>query len=73
MEQISSTVPPSGSKGKEIAAESQEITLADITQSDSGKAIHVRVYRKWTPTNKQARPVLFCCMLIDRQVTKTIL
>ena len=73
MEQVSSTLPPSGSKGKEIAAESQEITLAGITQSDSGKAIHVRVYRKWMPTNRQGRPVLFCCILTDQQVTKTIL
>lgn len=73
MEQTSSIVPSSDSKGKEIVAQSEEVSLANIKQSDTGKVVHVRVYRKWTPTNRQARPVVFCCMLIDRQVPKPII
>ena len=28
-------------------------------------------YRKWTVTNKESKPVLFCCMLLDQQVSYT--
>ena len=70
MEQTSSIVPSSHSTGKEIVTQTETITLDNLKESDTGKAICVKVYRKWTPTNKQARPVLFCCMLIDKQVKK---
>ncbi|PWA33157.1 DNA helicase Pif1-like protein [Artemisia annua] len=50
-----------------IIAQSGDITLADIKESDAGKPLQVRVYRKWTPTNKQGKLVMFCCILIDRQ------
>ncbi|PWA57440.1 hypothetical protein CTI12_AA407610 [Artemisia annua] len=53
--------------GKAIVAQLQDITLATINESDAGKPLHVRVYRKWTPTNKQGKPVMFCCILIDHQ------
>ncbi|PWA60222.1 hypothetical protein CTI12_AA381250 [Artemisia annua] len=68
MEQTSSIVPSSNSTGKEIVAHSQEITLANLKESDTGKVICARVYRKWTPTNRQGKPVLFCIMLIDKEV-----
>ena len=70
MEQTSSIVPSSESKGKEIVTHSEEIALADLKESDTGKAIYVKVYRKWIPTNKQSKPVVFCCILIDKQVQK---
>ena len=59
--------------GKAIVAQSEDITLAAINESDAGKPLHVRVYRKWTPTNKKGKPVMFCCILIDHQVHNTIL
>ena len=71
MEQTSSIVASAESKGKEIVAESEEVSLHDIKETDTGKAIYVKVYRKWTPTNRQAKPVIFCCMLIDREVQHT--
>ena len=68
MEQTSSIVPSSSSKGKEIVAQSEEASLAALKETDLGKVIHVKVYRKWIPTNKQGKPVVFCVMLIDKQV-----
>ncbi|PWA69614.1 hypothetical protein CTI12_AA297070 [Artemisia annua] len=59
--------------GQGIIAQSEDVTLANIEESDAGKPLHVRVYRKWTPTNKQGKPVMFSCILIDRQVHNTIL
>lgn len=68
MEQTPRIVSSSDSTGKEIVAHSQEITLANLKESDTNKAIYARVYRKWTPTNRQGKPVLFCIMLIDKEV-----
>ena len=73
MEPSSSIVASAQSTGKAIVTHSEDISLNDLKETDTGKAIYVKVYRKWTPTNKQGRPVLFCCMLIDRQVQITIL
>ncbi|PWA87664.1 hypothetical protein CTI12_AA127570 [Artemisia annua] len=56
MEQSSSIVPSSDSKGKEVVTHSEEIALANLKESDTGKAIYVKVYRKWAPTNKQSKP-----------------
>ena len=72
MEPSSSIVPLAESKGKTVVAETDDIGLKNLTESDTGKPIYVRVYRKWTPTNKQGRPIMFCCMLIDRKVLLTI-
>ena len=72
MEQTSSIVPSSDSKGKEIVTHSEETSLADLKETDHGQVIYAKVYRKWTPTNKQGRPVLFCVILIDKQVQNTI-
>ncbi|PWA72374.1 hypothetical protein CTI12_AA271070 [Artemisia annua] len=72
MEETSSIVPSSSSKGKEIVTSSEEVSLADLKESDIGKAIYSRVYRKWIPTNRQAKPILFCVMLIDKQASITI-
>ena len=68
MDQSSSTVPLTESKGKELVTQTDDISLASLKATDTDKAIYVKVYRKWTVTNKNARPVIFCCMLIDRQV-----
>ena len=67
-ETVTSIVETSKSKGKEVIAHVEDIALANLKATDTDKAIYVRVYRKWTPTNRQGRPVVFCCMLIDRQV-----
>lgn len=73
MDQSSSIVTSSTSTGKQVVTASQDISLANIKESDTDKGICVKVYRKWTPTNKQGKPVLFCCVLIDQQVYTTIL
>ena len=73
MEPSSGIVPSTHSTGKAIVTHSDDISLNDLKETDTGKAIYVKVYRKWTPTNKQGRPVVFCCMLIDRQVQIIIL
>ncbi|PWA87802.1 hypothetical protein CTI12_AA126660 [Artemisia annua] len=67
LKSTSSIVPSSSSKGKEIVAQSEEASLAALKETDHGKVIHVKVYRKWIPTNKQGKPVVFCVMLIDKQ------
>ena len=72
MEQTSSIVPSSDSKGKKIVTYSEETSLADLKETDDGQVIYAKVYRKWTPTNKQGRSVLFCVLLIDKQVQNTI-
>ena len=72
MEQTSSIVPSSTSKGKEIVTHSEETSLNDLKETAHGQVIYVKVYRKWTPTNKQGKPVLFCVLLIDKQVQNTI-
>lgn len=71
MEQTSSIVPSSDDKGKQIVTHSEGISLADLTETDHDKVIYVKAYRKWTPTNKQGKPVVFCVMLIDKQVQNT--
>lgn len=68
MEQVSSIVTSSESTGKEIITHPEDISLATIKATDTDKAIYVKAYRKWTPTNRLGKPVLFCCLLIDRQV-----
>ena len=73
MEQTSSIVAAAKSTGKAIMTETEDICLNDLKESDTGKAIYVKIYRKWTPTNKQGKPVVFCCMLIDRRVQYLIL
>ena len=72
MDQTSSIVPSSTSKGKEIVTRSEETSLNDLKETAHGQVIYVKVYRKWTPTNKQGQPVLFCVLLIDKQVQNTI-
>ena len=57
--QSSSIVASAESRGKEVVAQSEDIGLANLKESDTSKAIYVKVYRKWTPTNKQGKPVLF--------------
>ena len=68
MEPGSSIVKSCESTGKQIVTSSEDISLATIKATDTDKAIYVRAYRKWTPTNKHGKQVLFCCLLIDRQV-----
>ena len=68
MGQVSSNFRLSESTGKEIVTHPEDISLATIKAIDTDKAIYVKAYRKWTPTNRLGKPVLFCCLLIDRQV-----
>ncbi|PWA61719.1 hypothetical protein CTI12_AA370850 [Artemisia annua] len=73
MEHSSSIVASGQPTGKAIVTHSDDIGLNNLKETDTGKAIYVKVYRKWIPTNKQGKPVVFCCMLIDGQVQITIL
>ena len=68
MEQSPSTVPLPKSTGKEIVTQAEHISVANLKPSDTDKALYLKVYRKWTPTNKNGRPMLLCCILIDEQV-----
>ena len=72
MEPSSSIVPLTEPIGKAIVTKADDIGIKNLKESDTGKSIYVRVYRKWTPTNKLGRPIMFCCMLIDRKVLLTI-
>ena len=76
MEQTSSIVPSSHSTGKEIVTQAEAITLDNLKESDIGKAICVKVYRKWTVLNKASIPVMHCCILLDKGIvtySKTLL
>ena len=68
MDEVSSIVVSAEPTTKEIVADSEDISVASLTTSDTNKTIYVKAYRKWTISNKNGKPVLFCCMLIDRQV-----
>ncbi|PWA58231.1 hypothetical protein CTI12_AA402020 [Artemisia annua] len=68
MDESCSIVVSAEPKGKEVVADSEDTKLATLTVSDTGKSIYVKAYRKWTIANKNGKPVMFCCMLIDRQV-----
>ena len=68
MEENSSIVPLPKSAGKELMTQSEDVSLSMLKASDIDKAINVKAYRKWTVANKEGRPVLFCCMLLDKQV-----
>ena len=68
MEHSTTTKESPESKGKSIVTQPDDIALNNLKESDIGKPICVKVYQKWTPTNKQGRPVIFCFMLIDQQV-----
>ena len=68
MEENSSTVPLPKSTCKELMTESEDVNLSMLKASDIDKAINVKAYRKWTVANKNGRPTMFCCMLIDKQV-----
>ena len=73
MDEQCSIVTSATSKGKEIMTESETISLAIIKPSDIGKVLRVKAYRKWTVTNKNGKPTLFCCMFIDQQVQCPVL
>lgn len=73
MDSSSGIVPSDESTGKAIIPISDDVGLNNLKESDIGRPVYVKVYRKWVPTNKQGKPVVFCCMLIDRQVQITIL
>ena len=73
MDHSSSIITSEQSTSKAIVTHLDDIALNNLKETDTRKAICVKVYRKWIPTNKQGKPVVFCCMLIDRQVRMTIL
>lgn len=73
MDENSTIVESSKATGKEIMAQPEIVSLADLTACDIDKTLYVKAYRKWTVTNKHGRPVMFCCMLLDKQVESSIL
>ena len=73
MAEGSSNVTSAESTGKEVTTKMENVSVADLTPSDIGKTIYVKAYRKWTITNKQGKPIMFCCMFIDHQVLSPIL
>ena len=73
MDEGSSTVVSTKPTGKEINTDTETASLATLTESDIGKSIYVKAYRKWTVTNKNGKPIMFCSMLLDRQVPSLIL
>ena len=68
MDEASSIVASAEPKGKEIVVDSEDVSLATLTVSDTDKSIYVKAYRKWTVANKNGKPLMFHCMFIDRQV-----
>jgi hypothetical protein len=73
MDKDSTIVESSKATGKEIMAQPENVSLANLTACDVDKTFYVKAYRKWTVTNKHGRPVMFCCMLLDKQVQSSIL
>ncbi|PWA49024.1 hypothetical protein CTI12_AA485540 [Artemisia annua] len=67
MDEGSSIVDSSKATGKEIMVQPENVSLADLTEADIGKTLYVKTYRKWKITNKHGKPVMFCCMLLDKQ------
>ncbi|PWA42012.1 hypothetical protein CTI12_AA548580 [Artemisia annua] len=68
MAEASSIVASPKTTDKEIMTEPEDVSLASLTPSDIGKTIYVKAYRKWTLTNKQGKPTMFCCMFIDHAI-----
>ena len=54
--------------GKEIISQPQSTNLLTLNPTDFGKSLYVKVYRKWTTTNKASVPVMHHCILLDQQV-----
>lgn len=66
MDQSDTIVEATDSRGKQIVTQAEDIHLANLKATDTGKTIYMKVYQKWTPTNRLGKPILFCCMLIER-------
>ena len=73
MDKDSSIVESSKDAGKEIMVLPENVSLADLKESDIGKTLYVKAYRKWTVTNKHGKPVMFYCMLVDKKVHSSTL
>ena len=73
MDRDSSIVESSKDAGKEIMVLPENVSLADLKESDIGKTLYVKAYRKWTVTNKHGKPVMFYCMLVDKKVQSSTL
>ena len=57
------------SAGKKPVEDVQVVGVANLKPSDIGKAVRVKVYRKWTVTsNRGARQPTVSFMLLDQQV-----
>ncbi|PWA71336.1 hypothetical protein CTI12_AA281810 [Artemisia annua] len=70
MEEGSSIAASTKATGKEIIAHTGTTSLTTITTSDTDKTLYVKAYRKWTVTNKNGKPVMFCCISAQEATTK---
>ncbi|PWA98496.1 hypothetical protein CTI12_AA017680 [Artemisia annua] len=68
----SNTMSLTEARGKEIIAQEDSIKLVTLKATDLDKTIHVKVYRKWTITNKASMPSLHCCILVDKEETSDV-
>ncbi|PWA91345.1 hypothetical protein CTI12_AA091390 [Artemisia annua] len=60
------------SRGKEIVTQEDSSRLLKLKATDLDKSIHVKVYRKWTVTNKASMPVMHSCILLDKEDTSDV-
>ncbi|PWA80261.1 hypothetical protein CTI12_AA198250 [Artemisia annua] len=67
----SDTMALSEARGKEIITQPDNTKLVDLKATDLDKTIYIKVYRKWTVTNKASLPTMHSCILLDQQVNVT--
>lgn len=54
--------------GKRPVEEIEIVGVANLSPTDIGKGVRVKVYKKWTLTpTRGARPSTFSCILLDPQ------
>ena len=54
--------------GKEIICQDQRTDLTGLKPTDFDRTLHVKVYCKWTTTNRASIPAMHHCILLDQQV-----
>ena len=56
-------------KGKQIVVEEEDIDVMNLSPSDFGKPLDLKVYRKWISKNiPDPTPTGICFMLLDKKV-----
>ncbi|PWA45080.1 hypothetical protein CTI12_AA521300 [Artemisia annua] len=63
----SNTMSLAEARGKEIVTQPDNTKLVTLKATNLDKSIYVKVYRKWTLTNKASLPVMHCCILLDQE------